>query len=38
MKVKEADQVMSTNPVKASVPLRKRTGPTGARSPKPTVV
>ena len=35
--VKDADQVMSTKPVSASVAERKRTAPTGAMSPKPTV-
>ena len=35
--VKDADQVISTKPVRASVPEMKRIAPTGAMSPKPTV-
>ena len=36
--VNDADQVISTNPVSASMPARNRTGPEGTKSPKPTVV
>ena len=38
MKVNDADQVISTKPVSASVPVTKRTGPAGTTSPRPSVV
>ena len=38
MKVKEADQVTSRKPVRASVPTMKRIGPWGIMSPSPRVV
>lgn len=37
-KVNDADQVIRRSPVSPSLPDSNRTGPTGARSPKPTVV
>jgi hypothetical protein len=37
-KVKDADQVTSTKPVSASVPVTKRIAPVGMTSPSPSVV